>query len=164
MKASAIVYTSNTGHTAEYARIIATKTGLKAYALKDAKNHLKKGEKIIYLGWLCANTVKGYKKAVKIFEITAVCGIGVCESGSSVDLVRKATALPENIPLFTMQGGIDKTKLHGINKLLIRMITKGLSDKKDRNETDERTLKLLSEDKNYVCEENTFEFMNWYND
>ena len=34
--------------------------------------------------------------------------------------------------------------------------------KKDKTEDDERMIYLLNNDKNYVCEENTSAFMEWY--
>ena len=37
MKPTAIVYTSNTGFTAEYASLLGGETGLPVYALEDAK-------------------------------------------------------------------------------------------------------------------------------
>ena len=61
-----------------------------------------------------------------------------------------------------MQGGMDKTKLRGINKFMINMLTKGIDSKKDRTEEDERMLYLLKNDKNYVSEDNTSAFMEWY--
>lgn len=73
-----------------------------------------------------------------------------------------ANALSEEIPLFTMQGGMDKNKLRGINKLMINMLTKGLSSQNERSESDERMLYLVTHDANYVSEENTSAFMEWY--
>ena len=110
----AIVYTSNTGHTAKYAKILGEKTSLPVYALGEAKKQLSSGTEIIYLGWLFANGIKGYKKAAKKYKISAICAVGLCDTGTALDEVRKANALSEEIPLFTMQGGMDKTKLRGI--------------------------------------------------
>ena len=158
----AIVYTSNTGHTAKYAKILGEKTGLPVYALSGAQKQLSSGTEIIYLGWLFANGIKGYKKAAKKYKISAICAVGLCDTGTALDEVRKANALSEEIPLFTMQGGMDKTKLRGINKFMINMLTKGIDSKKDRTEEDERMLYLLKNDKNYVSEDNTSAFMEWY--
>ena len=36
MEPKAIVYTSNTGYTAQYAALLAKKTGLRAYAMNEA--------------------------------------------------------------------------------------------------------------------------------
>ena len=57
---------------------------------------------------------------------------------------------------------MDKSKLRGINKLMINMLTKGLSSRKERSENDERMLYLLTHDQNYVSEENITAFMEWY--
>ncbi len=159
---NAIVFTSNTGHTAEYAKILGEKTGLPVYSLKEAQKTLESNTPIIYLGWLFANTVKGYKKASRKFKICAVCAVGLCDTGTAITEVRKANAMPDELPLFTMQGGIDKTKLHGINKLMINMLTKGLTSKNEKSEDDKRMLELLTHDKNYVSENNILAFMKWF--
>ena len=159
----AIVYTSNTGHTAEYAKILGEKTGLPVYALSEAAKQSSNGTEIIYLGWLFANNIKGYKKAAKQYKISAVCAVGLCDTGTALAEVRKVNAISEKTPLFTMQGGMDKTRLRGINKFMINVLTKGLSSQKERSENDERMLYLLKNDQNYVSEENITAFMKWYN-
>ena len=159
-----IVYTSNTGHTAAYSKMLGAKIGLPVYALNEAAKKLQKGTEIIYLGWLFANNIKGYKKATKKYKISAICAVGLCDTGTAVAEVRKANSISEETPLFTMQGGMDKTKLRGINKFMINMLTKGLSSKKERTENDERMLELLTHDKNYVSEENIIAFMKWFNE
>ena len=58
---------------------------------------------------------------------------------------------------------MDKTRLRGINKMMISMLIKGMSKKTKKTESDERMLFLLTHDANYVCEENTLAFMEWYN-
>lgn len=158
----AIVYTSKTGHTAQYAKLLGDKTGLPVYALSEATKQLSSGTEIIYLGWLFANSIKGYKKAAKKHKISAICAVGLCDTGTLLAEVRKANDIPEVTMLFTMQGGMDKTKLYGINKLMINMLTKGLSSKKERSEIDEHMLFLLTHDANYVSDGNTDAFMEWY--
>ena len=57
--------------------------------------------------------------------------------------------------------GMDKDKLKGFDKLLINMLTKGLASQKERSETDERILNLLTHSENFVSEKNTADFMKW---
>ena len=159
----AIVYTSNAGHTEAYAKILREKTGLACYNLKQAKGELAKDTEVIYLGWLFANHVKDYKKAAKKFKIAAVCAVGLCDTGTAVSEVRKANKLCEDVPLFTIQGGMDKEKLNGGYRFGINMLIKAVSKKKNPTADDKRMLYLLKNDKNYVSEENTKEFMAWYN-
>ena len=158
----AIVYTSNTGHTAEYARMLGIKTNLPVYSLKEAEKKLENGVDIIYLGWIFANKIKGFKNAAKRYTVSAVLAVGLSNTGTALEEVRKANSIAEATPLFTLQGGMDKTKLRGINKLMIKMLTKGLTAQKERSEKDERMLHLLTHDDSYVSEENLTAFWEWY--
>ena len=115
----------------------------------------------LYLGWIHASHVKGYSKAAKRFSLRAVCGVGLCDTGTLTDLVRKATSIPEDIPLFTLQGGIDRGRLKGVDKLMISMLTKGLASQKQRTEQDDRMLELLSRDESYVSPDNLSSILQW---
>ena len=162
MKPAAVVYTSNTGHTRQYAFLLGEETGLPVCSLEEASSRLSGGSPVIYLGWLHASHVKGYSKAAKRFALCAVCGVGLCDTGTLTDQVRKATSIPEGIPLFTLQGGIDRSRLKGMDKLMISMLTKGLASQKHRSAQDERMLELLSKDENYVSPENLAGLLQWY--
>ena len=62
---NAIIYTTHTGSTERYARLLAQKTGLPAYSLAEAKKQVFAGAEVIYLGWIMAGSVKGYAEAAK---------------------------------------------------------------------------------------------------
>lgn len=166
MKPNAIVYTSNTGYTAQYARLLGKKTGLPVYALSDATEKLARGNDIIYLGWLMASKVKGCKKAAKRYHIQAVCGVGMGATGSQLEDVRRANRLPEKLPVFTLQGGFDMNKLHGIYKLMMiimaKTVGKALANKADRTSEENTMLELLTHGGSCVCEENLAEVLAWY--
>ena len=162
MKSTAIVYTSNTGHTRKYALLLGEQIGLPLFSLDEAKSQLSGGSPVIYLGWLHASHVKGYAKAARRFDLRAVCAVGLCDTGTLTDQVRKATSIPEGIPLFTLQGGIDRSRLRGMDKLLISMLAKGLASQKQRSAQDGRMLELLSRDESYVSLENLSEVLRWY--
>ena len=162
MKPTAIVYTSNTGHTRQYSLLLGEQIGLPIYSLDEANLRLPGRNPVIYLGWIHASHVKGFSKVSSRFDLCAVCGVGLCDTGTLVSEVRKATSIPENIPLFTLQGGFDRRRLRGMDKLMISMLTKGLSAQKQRSAQDERMLELLSRDENYVCLENLAEVLQWY--
>lgn len=158
----AIVFTSATGHTAEYAKMLGDKTGLPVYAWAEAKKQLDRGTPILYLGWVMAHRIQGYKKAAKRFPVAAVCAVGLCDTGTMTEEVRHANSLPASVPLFTLQGGMDKTKLRGIHKFMIQMLIKGLSSQKERSESDEHMLALLTHGENCVSEENMRSLLEWY--
>lgn len=49
-----------------------------------------------------------------------------------------------------------------MDKLMISMLTKGLSSQKQRSAQDERMLELLSKDASYVNMENLVGILQWY--
>ncbi|MGM9681942.1 MAG: hypothetical protein ACI3XR_10625 [Eubacteriales bacterium] len=165
MNLCAIVYTSNTGFTEKYARLLGAKTGLPVYSLSAAEK-LPKGSEILYLGWLMAGKVQGYKKAAKSFQVCALCGVGMGATGSQLSDVRKANAIPEDLPVFTLQGGFDMTKLHGIYKLMMTVMAKtagkGLADKPDRTPEEDTMLELLTRGGDCVREENLGSVLEWF--
>ncbi|MGM9589338.1 MAG: flavodoxin domain-containing protein [Faecousia sp.] len=162
MKPTAIVYTSNTGHTRQYALLLGEQIGFPVYSLDEANAQLSGGSPVIYLGWIHASHVKGYSKAASRFDLRAVCAVGLCDTGTLTDQVRKATSIPDGIPLFTLQGGIDRSRLKGMDKLMISMLTKGLTAQKQRSAQDNRMLELLGRDESYVSPENIAEVLQWY--
>ena len=162
MKPAAIVYTSNTGHTRQYALLLSEQIGLPPFSLEEANAQLSGDSPVIYLGWIHASHVKGYSKAAKGFAICAVCAVGLCDTGTLTTEVRKATAIPEDIPLFTLQGGMDRSRLKGMDKLMISMLTKGLASQKQCSAQDDRMLELLSRDESYVSPENLARLLQWY--
>ena len=159
---TAIVYTSKTGFTRQYAQLLGKRLGLPVYSLEDALYGMDQGSPILYLGWIHASAIRDYRKAAKNFSVCAVCGVGLCDTGTLTDQVRKATAIPASIPLFTLQGGFDRSKLKGLDKLMISMLVKGLSAQEKRSEQDERMLALLQTDGNYVSPDNLKGILDWY--
>ena len=75
--------------------------------------------------------------------------------------MRKATAIPADIPLFTLQGGFDRGRLKGVDKLMISMLAKGLAAQKQRSAQEERMLELLNRDESYVSAENLAGVLEW---
>ena len=161
-KPTAIVYVSNTGRTARYARMIGEKTDLPVYELTEAKKILPKKTPIIYCGWLMASTVKDYKKAARRYRVAALCGVGLCPTGELMAEVRKATGLPAETPLFTLQGGMDRAALTGIYGSMIDFLIKSMEKKKNPSEKDAAMLEMLKAGGDFVSEENLGAFLAWY--
>lgn len=166
MKPSAIVYTSNTGFTAQYASLLGGETGLPVYSLEDASKSLPQSSPIVYLGWLTAGKVQGYDKAVTKFNLQALCAVGMAKCGSQMEDVRKSNNLPEELPLFTLQGGFDLKKLRGIYRLMMlvmsKTVVKKLAAKPDRTPDEEDMLDLFQNGGNRVSLENLRPVLAWY--
>ena len=134
---NAIIYTTNTGNTEHYAKLLAQITGLPVYSLAEAKKRVFAGAEVIYLGWIMAGSVKGYAEAAKRYRVCAVCAVGMGQTGTQADSVRKKSAVPADIPLFTLQGNFDVKKLHGVYRLMMEIMVKtagkGLAEKGRRH-------------------------------
>ena len=166
MKPSAIVYTSNTGFTAQYASLLGGETGLPVYSLEDASKSLPQSSPIVYLGWLTAGKVQGYDKAVTKFNLQALCAVGMAKCGSQMEDVRKSNNLPQGLPLFTLRGGFDLKKLRGIYRLMMlvmsKTVAKKLAAKPDRTADEDDMLDLFQNGGNRVSLENLRPVLAWY--
>ena len=162
MKPTAIVYVSNTGFTARYAALLSGKTGLPAYPLTEAQIRLSKGTPIIYMGWLMAGTGVDCKKAAKHFAIEAVIGVGLGDTGAQDAAARRACRLPADVPVFTMQGGMDHGKLKGGFKVGISILTKVMAAKKNRTPDEDKMLALLVKGGDYVSEQELAAVLAWW--
>ena len=70
--------------------------------------------------------------------------------------------IPDETPLFTLQGGIDRGRLKGVNKLIISMLARGLASRKQRSAQEERMLKQMQTDADYFSEDNLAGILSWY--
>ena len=76
----AIVYTSHTGSTERYARLLGRRTGLPVWPLAEAERALPPGAEIVYLGWLLCGGINGYRTAAGRY----CCGISPAFMPSTV--------------------------------------------------------------------------------
>ena len=163
---NAIIYTTNTGSTERFARLLAQETGLPAYSLAEAKKRVFAGAEVIYLGWIMAGSVKGYAMAAKRYRVRAICGVGMGQTGTQTDSVRKKSAVPASIPLFTLQGNFDMKKLHGIYRpmmeIMVKTAGKGLAEKSDRTPEEDDMLDMMLHGGERVKAENLRAVLDWY--
>ena len=162
----AIVFTSNTGHTAAYAALLSKSTGLPVYESKAAGKILSDKAEVIYLGWLMAGKLQGYKAAAKRFSVAAVGAVGMSSVEAQRDDIRRINAVPAATPVFCLQGGFEMEKLHGVYRFMMKVmrgsVGKKLAAKQDRTPEEEESLELLMHGKNCVKEENLKEIITWY--
>lgn len=161
MMPNAIVYTSNTGYTRQYALMLAKQTGLPVYSLEESVARLPAGNSIIYLGWLMAGKVQGYPKAAKRYPIATLCGVGMMPTGTQVSQLRKSNHLPESLPVFPLQGGFSLDRLHGIHKAMMTLMVKALANKNARTPEEADMLSLL-QGGSRVSQENLQAVLDWY--
>lgn len=162
----AIIYTSNTGSTAEYAKLLGKECNLPVFSLQQAKARISAGTEIIYLGWIMASGIKGYKDAAKRYKVCAVCGVGMGQTGTQSEEVREKNAIPQNIPLFTLQGNFDVKKLHGVYhfmmNIMVKTAGKALAEKTDRTPEEDDMLDMMVNGGNRVSVQNLKAVIAWY--
>ena len=161
MKPEAIIYTSNTGFTRRYAVMLGEILDIPVYRIDDARPD--RAMQVIHMGWLMAASVKDYHKAARRFDVQAVVGVGLCPTGELLNEVRKTARIPENVPLFTVQGGMDHAKLKGIYRFAINMLVKMMTKKKDKTEGETEMLRMIIEGGDFVNPANLSSVINWYN-
>ena len=161
----AIVYTSNTGSTERYAKLLGHETDLPAYSLEEAKKVLKSGAQIIYLGWIMAGTIQGYREAEKRYQISMVSAVGMEPAGTQLREIREKNQIPETVQLYTLQGGYLIHKLRGVHKLMMLMVTstagKALAEKIDRTPEEDDLLELMKHGGSRVSIENLSAPIQW---
>ena len=164
----AIVYTSNTGSTAKYAKLLSHQICVPSYSMEEAKTKVKPGAEIIYMGWIMAGKIKGYPEAARKYNIKAVCGVGMGQTGTQLTEVRTKNKIPQNTPLFTLQGTFDIKKLHGVYKMMMNVMVKtagkALADKSDRTPEDDDMLDMMMmmNGSERVKAENLKHIIEWY--
>lgn len=162
---SAIVFTSNSGYTAQYARLLGQATGLPVNDLSQMHSP-QPDKEVIYLGWLMAGQVMGLKKALKMFKVRAICQVGMGPASRAASAALKAKLGIIGMEVFTLQGGFDIKKLHGPYKWIMllkcRQIKKMLEAKESLNEAQQMTYDMATKGASNVKAENLQGVIDWY--
>lgn len=131
---SGIVYTSNSGYTAEYAHLLGELTGLPVTNLRSG-GQVKPDSEVIYLGWLIAGRVKDYALADRLYRIRAVCAVGMSPAGhAAAEKLRKQMKLGVLTPVFMLQGGFDMKRLHGPYRWIMQLKCKDIRRRLEQKE------------------------------
>ena len=162
---NAIIYTTNTGSSELYAKLLSQATGLPAYSSDRAKKEVPSGADVIYIGWIMAGSIKGYCAASKRYNVRAVCGVGMGQTGVQEHDVRNKTAVPADIPVFTLQGNFNVKKLHGIYRpmmeLMVKTAGKSLAEKQNRTSAEDDMLDMMLNGGERVKSENLAGVLTW---
>ncbi len=147
----AIVYKSNTGHTLRYAKMLKEKLNIPCYSIKEAKTCLSSKEEIVYLGWVCANKICGLSKATKKYNVKCCGAVGAYpESEEYIKGLKNFNKV--TMPFFYLHGGIDFSKLKGIQKSIVKMVGKMLE--KENKPENEEIYKIFNDGADFVEEKN----------
>lgn len=160
----AIVYTSNSGSTKKYAIMLGEELGLPVYSYKEAKMIFTKEDEIIYMGWVAWGRVVKYFRAVDLFDVKAVCAVGIHKTKSiAISKIKSVNFIDKEC--FYLRGAYDRDKQHGIVKILMKVLTPIIKlDIRSNNEatlSDLEHLDMLYNGRDYVTKEELKDVIKW---
>ena len=160
-----IVYNSKTGHTRQYAEMLAKAEKLKVYSMQEAQAELPEKEPVIYMGWIMAGHISGIDQAVRRWDVRCAVGVGMSPDGKeNLATMTKANFVP-NAPLFYLPGGWAPKKVGWFQRRAVGMVTRGirkqLQAKKKRTQQEETYLSMLIRGGSFVEYQNLKPIQDW---
>lgn len=160
-----IVYNSKTGHTKQYAEMLASAEKMKVYSMQQAQAVLPEKEPVLFLGWLMAGHISGIDQAVRRWHVKCAVGVGMAPDGKDVrGTMSKANFVP-NAPLFYLQGGWAPKKVGWFQRRAVGVVTratrKQLMAKKNRTRQEEAYLSMLVRGGSFVEYQNLKPIQDW---
>lgn len=143
-----VIYKSKTEFTKRYAEIIAQEVNGMLMDIKEVTvEKMSEYDVVVYGGGLYAGMINGYKKAKEMFDkstskqfILFATGGTPNEAIEQIDEVWRNNLSAEeleSIPHFYMQGGICYEKMSFSNRAIMKMMSKVLSKKKNKDSAEE---------------------------
>lgn len=147
----AIVYKSNTGHTMQYAEMLSEKLNIPYFTINEAKTNLQKQDEIVYLGWVCATKICGLGKVKNRYKVKCYGAVGLFPKDENyIKNLKESNKLDKD--LFYMQGGLDYTKLKGIKRKILELVSNAME--KDNKPENQEMIKIFNNGDNFVSEKN----------
>ncbi|MCI8380641.1 MAG: flavodoxin [Lachnospiraceae bacterium] len=160
-----IIYHSETGFTKQYAQWIAEETGADCLTLSAAKKqYLDQYDTILFGSFAYAGAIRKlgfFKDILKKWPDKKL--ILFCTGANPTDSPQIQSFFKENLKdpafrkvnAFYCPGGLNYEKMPFLSKLMMRALLKSLRAKKDKTETDQEMIKMVSgsydiSDKKYI--------------
>ena len=160
-----IVYNSKTGHTRQYAEMLAKATKCKIFSLQEAQGALPEGEPVLFLGWLMAGHISGIDQAVRRWDVRCAVAVGMSPPAKDVlATISRANYVP-NSPVFYLQGGWAPKKVGWFQRRAVNAVTrstrKTLLSKSSRTEQEQAYLNMLLHGGSFVEYQNLRPIQEW---
>ncbi len=150
-----IVYESNTGHTKEYALMLASALNIPCVSLKEYKPDF---EEIIFMSWVMAGMLKGYSKIKNKVKIICTIGVGLMpETNERIQALIKNNDVKKKF--FYLPGGVNYKKLRCIKKRLLKAVGKQLE--KENLEENKEIVQIIKKGGSLVKKENLKDIINY---
>ena len=160
-----IVYNSKTGHTRQYAEMLAKAAQCPLFSLQEAQASLPAGTPILYMGWLMAGHISGVDQAVRHWNVRGAVGVGMSPDGKdNLTTMAKANFVP-NAPLFYLPGGWAPKKVGWFQRRAVNAVTrttrKMLLAKTKRTKQEQDFLDMLLHGGSFVEYQNLKPIQDW---
>ena len=150
-----IVYHSHSGFTKQYAEILSKELDIPCYDIKQ--NRLNNSSEIIYMGNIFGSRIEGYNKVIKNYNVKILIAVGITEeSTENNNIIKKSNNISHDF--FYIRGGIDKSKLKGIRKMMLSMVAKATM----KNDPSNQLVDAYINDKSFVDKNNLKEIIAYY--
>lgn len=160
----AIIYSSRTGFSKQYAEMLQQKVGGELFDLSKMRklNQVMGADVLVYIASIMGGRMREFKFIDKnIYDLERprkiFVGVGLTPPEEQVYLGFKQTNCPfgfENkIKFFLLRGGMRYSELRGVDKLLMKNILKNLSKKEERSPVEEEMYQAIINGADYVNEE-----------
>ncbi len=149
----AIVYSSNSGFTARYAKLLSEATGLPAVDVRKVRRKLYRGDDIVFMGWVMAGVIDNYMKMYSLYNVRVLCPVGLMPPGGQVlETLHSRNMIPDEIALYYLRGGFDMRKIRGFKKLMAKSFRISMEMDYEDNETPEsgEMYRLMCEGADFV--------------
>lgn len=162
---TAILYASNSGYTKQYAELLAQRTGLPAYNIRNSIPPALAGANVLFMGWMMAGNVQGYNKVRAKYNVKALCAVGMAPKEQDQTAGIRERLKLGDMPLFYLQGGFDINRLHGVYRFMMRVMIKKIKGDVEKLETrtpdQEAMYQMATQGMNCVSEANLTEVIDW---
>ncbi|MCI6820723.1 MAG: hypothetical protein MR884_04555 [Clostridiales bacterium] len=172
MKIKSIVYKSSTGHTGRYARLLSEITGIPAYTSREAMINLKRGDDILFMGWIRIKDLMGYNLFLNLYNVKAIAAVGAVApefEDMILTKIRMKYRLSDRIKTFYLQGGYTPKMSRGMDQKLSGALIDDLGKKIrkkqkkgiDTLEYEKNLLNVLVNGGDFVSEKNLKDIVDW---
>lgn len=172
MRIKSIVYKSSTGHTSRYAKLLSEITGIPAYTPREAMINLKRGDDILFMGWIRIKDLMGYNLFLNLYNVKAIAAVGAAApefEDMILAKIRRRYHFSERIRTFYLQGGYTPKMSRGMDQKLSGALIDDLGKKIrkkqkkgiDTLEYEKNLLHVLVNGGDFVSEKNLKDIVDW---
>lgn len=163
-----IVYTSQTGHTKQYAELLAQATGLPVLSLQRARTELPAKAPILFLGWLMAGRINGLARARKLWDVRCAAGVGMAPASDEVLAALQTGNALAGVPTFYLPGGWAPKQVNPIQRWAVNMVTRSkrnmLQAEAQHSPQAQAYLTMLTRGGSFVDARHLVPMVRWWND